>query len=303
MVCDCGVTWTDWATLAASAGTVFLAGVAWYQARKAKEQIDLGKGQLETAQDATQAAVDVHRESIRARIDQFASRVVCHFGAVGGPYYQSAPIDRAELFRLIEAGQLESAKRREFSLPRDERSYLWFFGTAFLANEGATTARIRLPQEARFSRGRNPFDKTVVEVPPFHKAGIHEEALLAPGEHAIFQWAAGRTVKDWAEGAADPDAKLPGGSLWFWTVVFDPRELGVTDTIMGHFRPEFLNSVPGVQGVWKVSESDFGTIEPLPIRRKYVLNGRATEDTSQMREYHGVDEQGRNLDPEEHETD
>ena len=110
MVCDCTVTWADWATLATSAGTVVLAVVAWYQARQAKSQIEqtrsqiqqtdsqielgkgqleIGRGQLEAAQEASRAAADVHRESIRTRADQFAPRISVHYGAVSGPYYSS----------------------------------------------------------------------------------------------------------------------------------------------------------------------------------------------------------------------
>lgn len=148
------MTWTDWATLAASAGTVFLAGVAWYQAKQARAQIKLGQDQLGAAQEASQSATEVHRESIRARVDQFAPRVSVNYEVAKGPYYSSSTVDHYQRIYNPDPTFERSATGMKFTLPKVGDGYLWFEGRALLVNDGPTPARVRLPSEATFIAGQ-----------------------------------------------------------------------------------------------------------------------------------------------------
>lgn len=303
MVCDCGVTVVDWATFAAALGTMVLAGVALYQAKQAKSQINLGKAQLAAAQEASQAAVEVHHESIRARVDQFAPRVSVHFGAVGGPYYSPGTLDLAQRIVALDAENLDSASGMEFVLPRDGGSYLWFYGRALIVNDGNMTARVRLPGQARFIAGHSAIAGKNVDLPVFRETSVVDEAILAPGQHALFQWSDGKEVSGWATSAEDPGGQLPGGSVWLWTTVFDTRADGTIDTLMGHFKPELLTAVQGSTGVWRVTDSRAGEMVSLPARRGYRSEGAFAADLSQMYEYHGVDAQGRSTKEPQQDTD
>lgn len=293
---DCGVTWTDWATLAASVGTVFLAGVAWYQAKQAKAQIALGRDQLEAAQEASEAAVDVHRESIRARVDQFAPRVSVHYGTVGGPFYSSARIRRTERDAELRDENMTLAAGMQFVLPRDGGNYIWFYGRALIVNHGDADARIRLPSQAHFIAGQSAFSGKNVDLPPFLEAGIANEAVLAPGQHALFQWSEGKSVSEWAKAAGAPDKPLPEGSIWLWTTVFDDRQDGIVDTLMAHLKPELLTAEQGSTDIWRVAKSKTHEMAPQPTHRGYRNEGSSVANLSQMYDYHGVDENGQSKD-------
>lgn len=286
MVCDCGLTWTDWATFVASAGTVILAGVAWYQATQAKSQIELGRGQLASAQESSKAAADVHRESIRARVDQFAPRVSVNYGVVSGPYHSSSKLDHHQRIYNPDPIWEKSAEGMKFILPKDGDGYLWFEGRALIVNDGPTPARVRLPDEATFVADHSETTGEEIPIPPFRKFGIHDEAVLAPGKQAQFRWSAGKPVSDWANAAKVPGEPHPGGSIWLWITVFDDRQDGVIDTLMAHLKPKILAAEQGSTDVWRLTSSKKHEMAIQPTRRGYRNEGASTEDTSQMNEYH-----------------
>lgn len=296
MVCDCGATWTDWATLATSAGTLGLAAFAWYQARQAKSQVNLGRDQLDAALDASRAAEEVHRESIRARIDQFAPRVSVHYGTVGGPYYSSTRMDRAQRDAVVSEENMTPAAGKQFVMPRDGGSYIWFYGRALIVNHGDAVARVRLPEQAHFVAGQSALSGEHVNLPSFLEADTVNEAVLAPGQHALFQWSEGRSVSEWAKAAGAPDKPLPEGSVWLWIAVFDDRQDGIIDTLMAHLKPEILTAEQGSTDIWRVAKSKAQEMAPQPTHRGYRNEGASAANLSQMYDYHGVDENGQSKD-------
>ncbi|MEY9260321.1 hypothetical protein ABH903_003364 [Brevibacterium epidermidis] len=285
------------ATLGASGGTLVLAGVALWQSFQTKAQIKLGKDQLQAAEQAAHNATEVHREAIRGRVDQFAPRVSVHYGAVEGPHFSSASLSREQRTEALVSDGQRSAEGMQFVLPKDGDGYIWFSGRALVVNEGNAVARVRLPSEARFIEGHSSIAGRHVELPLFLNEDILHEATLPPGEHALFEWSAGKTVSNWASAAEAPGRRRPGGSIWLWCVVFDLRADGTIDTLMAHFEPELLSAVQGSTGVWQVKEPDRLTVNALPTQRGYRSEGAFTEDVSPMHEYHGVERSPRSANP------
>lgn len=278
----------DIATLAASTGTLVLAGVALYQACQAKAQIRLSAKQLKAAEKAATEASDVHREAVRSRVDQFAPRIAIHYGAVSGPHYSNSALTRDQRIEELDSYEPTSAVGKNFALPKDEERYIWFSGRALIVNDGDVAARVRLPVEATFISGHSSIAASNVQLPPFRETGVFDEAVLPPGRHALFEWSDGRAINDWAAAAEGPGRRLPGGSIWLWTVIFDTRSDGTIDTHMALFEPELLSAVQGMTDVWQVAGSAVGAINSLPFRRNYRSEGAHAEDVSQMHEYHSA---------------
>lgn len=289
-VSERGMSLTEIATLGASGGTLVLAVVAVFQSFQAKAQIKLGKNQLAAAEDAAERAAEVHREATRARVDQFAPRVSVHYGNVEGPHFSNTPLSTEQRMEILRSGNPTSAKEHEFVLPKDGDGYIWFSGRALVVNEGTAVARVRLPSEARFIEGFSSIARRHVGLPLFLEAGVLHEATLPPGEHALFEWSAGKAVSEWAKAAKAPGKRLPGGSIWLWNVIFDLRADGTIDTLMALFEPDLLSAVPGSTDVWSVKKAEQQSMNALPAQRRYRSEGAFTEDVSQMHKYHGIKE-------------
>lgn len=302
------VSWTlpDVLNLIASGGTAILASVAVWQGFQTRAQIKLSEKQLDSAKTSADAAVssaataaEVQRESVRSRIDQLAPVVVAHYGAPQGPLLDSqrTGMPQASGLRLLDQQSFDrsrDARSQKFVFPQDERSFLWFHGTATLINEGSTTARVRLTKEAKFIDGTSNVDGSRVPLPMPASDGSTTEALLPPAGQAVFLWAEGHAVGEWAKATREVDPPSPYGSIWLWVESFDVRESGVIDTNMAHFHPSVISPSRGEAGIWEVNESsEFGAIYPQPIRRGYRTEGAAHSDLSQMYDYFGLDKTGR----------
>lgn len=301
-----------WALVIAGLGslaTVTLAGVALVQAKRIKDQdkridkqgeriekqIELGNRQAKTAEEQAQSAKDsanssvgLHREAVRSRVDQGSPEVVVSLEHPQPPQmdHERAGMPRRSEVKLLDP---ESQQRSRSAVGEDFHeqggSFLWFHGRGLLLNEGRTSARVRLSQEGRFIEGSSPLAPDEdIEIPVIEDDDGYPRAVLRPGDRALFEWAYGRTVGDWAQ--AQRDRGSPKGSIWFWITVFDTREMGVVDTQLMHFKPEVLEPVPGRDGLWRVpSSQDFGPVYALPRRRGYRHEGAAHEDLSQRDEH------------------
>ncbi|WP_147236111.1 hypothetical protein [Brevibacterium sanguinis] len=260
------------------------------QIKANEQQLKISARQATSGEKSASAAVDVHRESIRARVDQFAPRVVAFFEKPEGPYWNTAQtgIPYANDNRLLDRQATETPRNKshEFVFPQDSGTFLWFRGRGALINEGETSARVRLETQWRFIEGVNFITGEFTPLPHLTDNSINSEAILPPGAAALFEWADGHTVGEWADAYSNPEPPRPGGDIWLWITVFDPRGVGVIDTIEARFAPEVISPVSSRVGHWMVNDSShFGPVYALPITREYVNEGANTENLKHMRQH------------------
>lgn len=289
-----------WTTAISAAATVVLALVALKQTGDNKRQIEqaetqskIAAQQAETAEASANVATKLHQEAVRSRVDQEAPRVVALFEKPKPPLLDTPPEGlTADYMRQLQSDAVydrsKSASGVEVIFDRDRGKYLWFHGRGLLINEGNTSAQIRLESGQQFVAGRSALSRDeCVELPVMVDA-YPPMAVLPPGARALFEWAGGHSLGDWADAASDVDSRPPKGSLWFWIAVFDLREAGVIDTLMVHVKPDPIRTVPLEVGHWVVKDgTEFEEILfPLPARRIYMHEGNSAPDTRQMQEYH-----------------
>lgn len=298
----------DWVNAMTGAGTLVLAAVAVFQGTVASRQIKLGKRQAKTAEEQAEtakdqaniardqaksaeasahAAIEVQRETLRARADQYAPRVTVEYATPTGPYFdtQRSKMPYANELRLLDGvsvARSELARGRHFIFTRDEDLFIWFRGRALIKNEGGLSAHVRLPSESRFvDNGRSESEDLESGPPMGGEPGVQCEAIVPPGGRAGFEWAAGKPLKEWVNAYENRSGNVPESSIWLWITVFDPREVGIIDTLLAHFVPEPLQPVDGLEGQWEVREHERSPhIHSFPIRRNYRHEGGSTEDLS-----------------------
>ena len=185
------------------------------QSRAADEQVVL-------AQEVLKAATAAVREAARARTDERAPLVIALFEAPQWPPVIDATRDRMPYGdgpRLLDQHSVARAEpaspARLFARNGERTQLMWFRTRGVLINEGATTARVRLDDEAQF-----------VET-----TAARKERLLRPGEVAPFEWAAGHTIAEWAVAREQPDPPNPLGACFLTITVFDSFEYGIFDHI------------------------------------------------------------------------
>ncbi|MFC4046529.1 hypothetical protein ACFO1B_49635 [Dactylosporangium siamense] len=219
------------------------------------------------AQETLKAATAAVREAARARTDERAPLVVALFEAPQWPPLVDATRDgmpygnQPGLLDHRAAAPAEAASpARLFGRGEDRSRLLWFQTRGVLINEGATTARVRLADEAQF-----------VEA-----TAAKRERLLRPGEVAPFEWGAGHTVAEWAVARERPDPPNPLGACFLTITVFDSFEQGIFDHIhvVMSGRP-----IVGVDGAFdevrlasRESEADMA-VTVFPTRRTYRSDG------------------------------
>lgn len=296
----------DWFVLIGSIGTIVLAVTAWAQGRriasqdkKIDQQNDRLERQLATSEkqaaiaqmqaDATTTSIEQTKQT---HIDQGAPDVFVTLESPEGPQIdpERSHMPGANELRLLDPLSFSKSYCRsdwEFHLESTEKYFLWYHGRGLVTNEGRTTARVRISPEARYISGYSPVDPSkMLQVPHIEDDGPNPVAILAPGGQALFEWAAGHTLGEWARAHQDQQARDPGGSIWLWVVTFDVRELGVIDTQMVHIKPEPIHPIANKSGHWKLSPTPPSPIALLPKRRNYRHEGWDHEDTTQMTEYH-----------------
>nr|BFE57801.1 hypothetical protein GCM10020063_023270 [Dactylosporangium thailandense] len=230
------------------------------QAKAADEQVVLTQEMLKVAA----AAVG---EAARARTDERAPLVVALIEAPKWPPMIDATRDRMPYegeLRLLDQrclAQAEAASPAQvFARNGERKGLLWFQTRGVLINEGVTTARVRLDEDAQF-----------VEA-----AAAKRERLLRPGEVALFEWGAGHTIAEWADAREKPDPPNPLGACFLTITVFDSFEHGIFDHIHVVMSGRPIVSVDGsfdeVRLASRESEAEMG-VTVFPTRRTYRTDG------------------------------
>ncbi len=94
---------------------------------------------------------------------------------------------------------------------------------------------------------------------------IAREHLLRPGEKALFEWADGHQLKEWADKhdqGTPPDCSLT-------VVVFDSTEHGVLDRIKVELGARPLEPVHTRQGHWRLADERRTGVTVWPTQREY----------------------------------
>ncbi|WP_433218461.1 hypothetical protein ACQP00_12535 [Dactylosporangium sp. CS-047395] len=165
------------------------------QAKAAEDQVAL-------TQEMLQQATAALREAARARTDERAPLVV-------------ALLETPHWPPLVEPSAEAASPARLYARDAERNTPLHFRTDGILINEGATTARVRLDEQAHF---QDP-------------APARRERLLRPGEVARFTWTAGHTIAEWADARENPDPPNPLGACFLTITVFDNFEHGIFDHI------------------------------------------------------------------------
>lgn len=230
------------------------------QAKAADEQVVL-------AQEMLKAATAAVREAARARTDERAPLVVALLEAPKWPPLIDAKRDRMPYgneLRLLDHGSVAQAEAasptRVFARNGERNGLMWFQTRGVLINEGATTARVRLDDDAQFVEATT----------------AKRERLLRPGEVALFEWGAGHTIAEWADAREKPDPPNPLGACFLTITVFDSFEQGIFDHIYvvmsGRPIVSVDDSFDEVRLASRESEAEMG-VTVFPTRRTYRSDG------------------------------
>jgi hypothetical protein len=275
------------ASLLVAAATFTLAFYTW---RLAGETKDVAKAAVDqaahTARAATAAETSANAadaavgESIRARLDALAPRVVAFCAAPDWPPLfdpgRSRMPFRNEL-RLLAAPSLQGtslAINGEYVFDRDKEKFLWFCCQGLLRNEGAVSARVRLNGEAQFIKLRTdePADPMKRQrLPLSSEEPLDQERVLLPEEEVLFEWAGGRPLGEWADAFDNQNPPSPHSALFFYILISDPTGLSVTDHIFIEAAGRPIERLPGTNSNWRpVSEQAMRAVV-YPTVRRYGL--------------------------------
>lgn len=281
--------------LLSALGTFALAYLALRQVRalnrqitQGQQQVDQGQAQVENAEKSAQNAAAALEESVRVRIDQDAPRVLAFMEGTAWPPRINRDLmsggGGSSLLSEASVERSEAAEDREFVFNADQNKFLWFRGRGLLFNEGRSTARVRLTG-ARFISGTSSLAPgQTIDVPAMLSDSTWM-ALLPPGSHALFEWAGGHTLEEWADAYTNPHPPNPHGSCMFWITVFDPREIGIVDTINIEMTGKPIEPVPSKTGHWRLVDDPKSVgVGTYPIRRNYTHESPTHEDISQIQE-------------------
>jgi hypothetical protein len=233
-------------------------------------QAKAGDEQAVLAQEMLQAAAAAVREAACARTDERAPLVIALLEAPQWPPLVDATRDRmprGNELRLLDhrsVAQAEAASpARVFARNGQRNGLMWFQTRGVLINEGTTTARVRLDDEA--------------EAQFVGESSAKRERLLRPGEVARFEWGAGHTIADWADARERPDPPNPLGACFLTITAFDSFEQGIFDHIhvvmSGRPIVSVDDSFDEVRLASRESEAEMG-ITVFPTRRTYRSDGR-----------------------------
>ena len=281
------------ATSVAAVANVGLVIFAVVQLVLLRRQVELSQDQTKAAADTVEAAqqsVEASRaavvESARVRIDERAPRVVALMEPPQWPPLvdnSRSAMPLADELRLWDprsvAQSTEASAKGPFVFDRDKHWFMWFRVNGVLVNEGASTARVRLDGEARFIEGSTSLlpAEHAIPTPPSVGTPDRKEYLLRPGEAALFEWAFGHTLEEWADAYENADPPNPNSYGHLVVAVFDYFEHGVVDYIYIATGGRPLVPIPRTQGQWMVpherTEVDLG-MTVYPTRRTYRTEPR-----------------------------
>lgn len=270
------------------------------QGKRIEQQIELGNEQARIAHlqaDSARESVEIterlYKESVRSRIDQDAPEIQILMAHPEPPLIDElrSGMPQHDELRLLDGESFDRATPafgREFVFEQDRNVFLWFYGRGLLINEGNRSARVRLSGETRYASGVfEPWSDKVIDLPMLEPGVSDRVAILGPGERALFEWAAGHSLEDWALAHEKGWPPQPQGTIWIDITTFDNRQMGVIDTQWLQFNPDVLTPVAGRAGHWKVTGPiNSSTIGALPRVRSYRHEGAVGEDISQVQQFH-----------------
>lgn len=266
--------WSYVAPIVSAITAVVFVAFGVYQLAKLRKQVILSASAVTAAEDAADAAKAAALETARTRIDEQAPRVTALSELPQWPPRVSRSWERmpyANQTRLLDLLQSQEAGGEEFIFPETERMFMLFVTRGVLINEGRGTARVRLDGEGRFIEGESPLiPGRKIPCPPDVGAYrgpeyLSREHLLRPGEVALFEWAYGHPLKEWAE--KHDQGKPPECSCTI--VVFDSTEYGVLDHIKIELGARPLKPVQARHGHWRLTAESNAYVTVWPTQRDY----------------------------------
>ncbi|MEU5453125.1 hypothetical protein [Streptomyces californicus] len=254
----------DLGTALAAVATLVLVGFGVRQLIALQKQVELGQQATDAAVTAAEAAQQAVLETARARIDEQVARVAVisedpQWPPLRNPLLSSMPAgNEARLFDTMTLHGSPEVGADDLIFPQDADQLMWFVVRGVVTNEGRSTARIRLDGEGRFIEGMSPLiPGEQIEIPPAvggwrgNPSYLFMEHLLRPGKSALFEWAAGCPVSEWAE---LHNAPIPAGGC-IYLKVFDSAEHGVVDTVKVEVQGRPLQPVQQRNGHWALSST------------------------------------------------
>ncbi|WP_143661680.1 hypothetical protein [Streptomyces sp. st170] len=270
----------DLGTALAAIATLVLVGFGVRQLIALQKQVELGQQATDAAVTAAEAAQRAVLETARTRIDEQVARLVVisedpQWPPLRNPLISSMPAgDESRLFDSLTLHGSPEVGTDDLIFPQDANQLMWFVVRGVVTNEGRSTARIRLDGEGRFIEGTsNLIPGEHVEVPPVvggwqgNPSYLFTEHLLRPGKSALFEWAAGCTIAEWAELHDQP---TPAGGF-IYLKAFDSAEHGVVDSVKVEVQGRPLQPVPQRDGHWALSSPQHRHMGVVvwPTQREY----------------------------------
>ncbi|MGH7930736.1 MAG: hypothetical protein ACREQV_23440 [Candidatus Binatia bacterium] len=270
----------DFGTFLAALATLALVYFALRNLRELGKQVNVGQDAATAARESAKAADDAVRESARMRADEQAPRVLALMEAPQWPPL----VDRSrrgmpgggEPMLLETLDQSEVAGSEPYIFDEQSSWFMWFRTKGVLLNEGRGTARVRLNGDARFFAGRSELvgDREIPE-PPRVGAPNRKEYLLRPGDVALFEWAYGHPLSEWADAHKHPLPPNPMGACFFSITVFDWLSSGTVDHIFVVLEARPIEPIPNRQGQWRLTSAmdDNVGLTVYPSVRMYQSEG------------------------------
>lgn len=247
------------------------------QVRQGQANVVAGQRSAQAAEQSAEAAIAAVRASSRARIDQEAPRVVALFESPQWPPLVDATrsvVQGGQPSHLDALGQSYVVEaNNEFIFPAESGYAMWFRMRGILVNEGKATANVHLDRLARFIEGASPLlGGAHVAVPPqVGCPGEHQYALRS-GETALFEWGAGKPLKDWACARMQYSADNPSGICWL-DITVTSFDASVVDKIYVSLRAAPIERVPNRDGHWKLLDHSSDVHVSSASRRAYRIEG------------------------------
>jgi hypothetical protein len=284
----------DLGTFIASVANIGLVIFALVQIMLLRRQVGLAEHQtdaavktVEVAHESVEATRAAVLETARVRIDEQAPRVIALMEAPQWPplvdRHRSSMPGGGEP-RLFDPGSLRRTSvpthDGHFVFPRDQGWFMWFKVRGVLINDGRSTARVQMGGEYVFVEGMSPLVPAAGEIKVPACIGVPigttAEYLLRSGEVAMFEWAFGRNLAEFADAYQHQDPPNPYATGFQTISVTDGFEHGIIDSIFVEAVIRPIHPVPGTMGQWRipadVKDVDMG-VTVYPTHRTYRSEG------------------------------
>lgn len=101
----------------------------------------------------------------------------------------------------------------------------------------------------------------------------------------LFEWAAGRPLREWAHAYEHPDPPNPNGALFFSILVSDPTGLSVNDEIFIEAAGRPIEPVPGTNSNWRLVKEQAMRTVVYPTVRHYLNEPEAQSEPPWLTTY------------------